>query len=194
MMSEERALKILSANVPHELKEHCIRVAGTAVSLAAKFAPASVEKARIAGLLHDFCRALGDDELIRLADEMKLTLSTNARKRPVLIHGFVAAEILKAEYGLCDEGILNAIRHHTVGKAGMSALERIIYLSDGAEAGRSYPGVEELRAAMNFSLEKGCLVAARLTLRRLVDRGLAVEPGLIEMYNECLDLTSGAGE
>jgi len=191
MMTEERALEILAANVPPELMEHSIRVAETAVELAVRFAPESVGKARVAGLLHDFCRGWSDDALLKTAEKIGLPMSPNARKHPVLIHGSVAVAVLREKFGLDDEDVLAAITHHTVGKAGMSVLEKMIYLSDGAEAGRDYPGVEELRAAMRVSLDEGCLVAARLTLRFLVEKGVPIEVGLIDMHNECLESARG---
>ena len=41
-----------------------------------------------------------------------------------------------------DEDILQAIKYHTTGRAGMSNLEKIIYISDMIEPSRQFFGVE----------------------------------------------------
>ena len=44
-----------------------------------------------------------------------------------------------------DQDILNAVYYHTVGHAGMSPLERVIFIADFTSADRDYPGVERMR-------------------------------------------------
>ena len=56
-----------------------------------------------------------------------------------LWHGPVGAIIARNEFGIEDEDILNAIRFHTTGRAGMSTLEKLIYVSDMIEPGRNFP-------------------------------------------------------
>ena len=41
-----------------------------------------------------------------------------------------------------NQDVLNAIHYHTTGRAGMSNLEKIIYVADMIEPGRNFPGVE----------------------------------------------------
>ena len=41
-----------------------------------------------------------------------------------LLHGPVGAYIAQSEFAITDEELLNAIRFHTTGRAGMSRLEK----------------------------------------------------------------------
>ena len=63
---------------------------------------------------------------------------------------------------MSDEDILNAIRYHTTGRAGMSLLEKIVFIADYIEPNREkFGGLEEARrlayqdldAAMKYILE-----------------------------------------
>lgn len=64
---------------------------------------------------------------------------------PVL-HQYVGAYLAGHLFGVKDEEVIDAIRYHTSGRKGMTALEKLIYLADLLEDGRSYPGVEALRS------------------------------------------------
>jgi len=68
------------------------------------------------------------------------------REQPQLIHGFAAAEIL-GRYGVRDKDIENAVRYHTTGRAGMSRLEKIVYLADKQVQGERRVTIEERFAA-----------------------------------------------
>lgn len=44
---------------------------------------------------------------------------------PKLWHGMSGSIVVRDELGIDDEDILNAIRYHTTGRAGMSLLEKL---------------------------------------------------------------------
>ena len=46
---------------------------------------------------------------------------------------------------LKDRDVLNAIRFHTTGRAGMSILEKLIYIADLIEPGRDFQVSKNLR-------------------------------------------------
>lgn len=52
-------------------------------------------------------------------------------------HGPAAAD-LAAAAGETDEGVLSAVRHHTVGSAEWDDVGRMLYLADFLEAGRNF--------------------------------------------------------
>ena len=72
-----------------------------------------------------------------------------------LWHGPVGAMIARKEFGVTDEDMLNAIRFHTTGRAGMSPLEKLIYIADMIEPGRDFPGVETLRELAEENIRFG---------------------------------------
>ena len=78
---------------------------------------------------------------------------------PPVLHQYVGAYLAEKCFGVEDGEVLDAIRYHTSGRAGMSELEKLIYLADLLEPGRSYPGVEELRELFERDLN-ACLLRA----------------------------------
>ncbi len=49
--------------------------------------------------------------------------------------------------------IIDAVRYHTTGRYGMSLLEKIIYIADAIEPGRTYPGVDEIRKLADTDID-----------------------------------------
>jgi HD superfamily phosphohydrolase YqeK len=55
----------------------------------------------------------------------------------LLLHGPAAAQRLQAD-GIQDEGLLNAIRYHTIGHPDLDDAGRILFLADFLEPGRNF--------------------------------------------------------
>ena len=173
---------LIAARLSPRRRDHAHRVAAEAVVLARRFG-ASPEKAELAGLLHDYCRELSDEETLAAAARYGITVSPVEARRPKkILHGPVAAAEL-AELGL-DPDVAAAIRLHTVGAAGMTALEKCVYLADYLEPGRAFPGVDEVRELATTSLHRALGAAARLSLLDVIGRGRGVVPGALALYNE----------
>ena len=144
---------------------------------------ASPEKAELAGLLHDYCRELSDQETLALAARHGIPVGAVEARRPKkILHGPVAAAELTG-LGL-DHEVAGAIRLHTVGGAGMTVLEKCVYLADYLEPGRDFPGIGEVRALAERSLDVAVGAAARLSLLDIIGRGRGVVPGALALYNE----------
>ena len=105
-----------------------------------------------------------------------------ARRPKKILHGPVAAAEL-LDLGL-DPEIAAAIRLHTVGDAGMTVLEKCLYLADYLEPGRDFPGIDQVRALAEKSLDVAVGAAARLSLLDIIGRGRGVVPGALALYNE----------
>ncbi|MDR2088496.1 MAG: bis(5'-nucleosyl)-tetraphosphatase (symmetrical) YqeK [Clostridiales Family XIII bacterium] len=157
-------------------KGRAAHVAGTA-RMAAELAEihgADAEKAKEAALLHDLFRAVSAGELDALIDRYGEDPALKGDAN--LSHGKVAAAWMKAERGTEDAELLNAVRYHTTGRAGMSKLEKILYVADAAEPTRDYAGVEELRKRARDDLDGACVMALENTLRHLREKGVRPHP------------------
>lgn len=114
---------------------HTLGVRYTAAALAMCHG-CSIEKAQMAGLLHDCAKGYSEEELLALATKYNLEISKAERKTPHLLHAKVGAYLAEHEYGVSEEEILNAIRFHTTGKPDMTVLEKIIFIADYIEPNR----------------------------------------------------------
>jgi predicted HD superfamily hydrolase involved in NAD metabolism len=181
-IDRETAEALIAARLSPRRRDHSHRVAAAAVVLARRYG-ASPEKAEVAGLLHDFCREMSNEETLAAAERYGIPVGpVEARRARNILHGPIAAATL-AEQGL-DPEIVSAIALHTVGAAGMTALEKCLYLADYCEPGRDHPNVDEVRALAAESLNAAVAAAARLSLLDIIARGRGVVPGALALYNE----------
>lgn len=148
---------------------HTIRVKDTAIKLA-KIHDVDVEKAEIAGFLHDCAKIRDKKGLIKAAKENNLLLNKEMMKAPQIIHSYLGALFAREFYGIDDEDILNAITYHTTGRANMADLEKIIFLADYIEPLRNFDGVERARELANKDLDAAMYFALNKTLKFLVER------------------------
>ncbi len=128
-----------------------------------------------------------DPETLQIMRRSAIMTEIDFREQPQLIHGFAAAEIL-GRYGVRDKDIENAVRYHTTGRAGMSRLEKIVYLADLTEEGRHYPDVAEMRRWADRSLDGAMLYALCYTIGKLCRRKSPLCRESWQAYNEYVKL------
>ena len=105
-----------------------------------------MERARIAGLLHDCAKCIPNRRKIDLCEKAKLPVSEFEKEYPFLLHAKLGAYLAEKEYGVRDREVLSSILWHTTGKPAMSDLEKIIYIADYIEPNRNKaPHLEQVR-------------------------------------------------
>jgi predicted HD superfamily hydrolase involved in NAD metabolism len=136
----------LRETLPEKRLSHCIFTAEYLSSYAETIG-VDHDEAVAAGLLHDLCRDMSKPELLACARELRLPVSEEALKKPVLLHGPVAAERCRTEFGISD-AVYEAIYWHTTGRPGLGMLGQGLCLADFAEPMRKYPEAAEARARL----------------------------------------------
>ena len=151
---------------------HAQGVCETAREMAKRFGADEALAAR-AGILHDVTKALNKTQQLALAEKLGVQLTEFERQNPQLLHAKTGAAAARALFGECEE-VASAIAWHTTGKPDMTKLEKIVYLADMIEPNRSYPTVDEIRAAAERDLDEGTLLALDRTIAFLQEQGMAV--------------------
>lgn len=162
---------------------HSLNVADSAVKLAEKYG-ADKEKAYLAGLLHDICKETPQNEQLKIMTDFGIILSNVEKNAFKLWHAISGSAYVRNVLKIDDEDIVAAIRYHTTARAGMSLLEKVIYLADFISADRSYDGVDELRAAAEQSISKAMDIALTFSIVELIGQGRAIHPDTVFAYNE----------
>ncbi|WP_313340708.1 bis(5'-nucleosyl)-tetraphosphatase (symmetrical) YqeK [Sedimentibacter sp.] len=127
---------------------HCVGTMDEAEKLSLRYS-IDVNKAKIAGLLHDCGKA--------------------EKGKDNLTHAKAGAILAREVYNVQDEDIINAIKHHTTGKENMTTLEKIIYIADKIEPNRHYEGVEELREIAYKDLDAAIILSLENTIEYVKD-------------------------
>ena len=133
------------------------------------------EQAALAALLHDAAKELPKDEMRAIMQaHPEYAQGGEARPTPVW-HGICAAILARTEWGVTDEAVLSAIACHTAGKAGMTQLDKILYLADMTSAERTGPGGKAAQAG-NEGFGRGHAGGAQADQRLCAVRGQAPRP------------------
>ena len=102
-----------------------------------------------------------------------------------ILHAFNGAEEARLAFGITDPEILDAIRYHTTGRAGMTALDKLVYTADMVEEEtRDFEGVEELRAAAYLDLDEGFKRCFLACYDQLLDSGKPIYHLTIDCYED----------
>jgi len=115
--------------------DHTLGVAYTAASMAIVHG-ADIQKALIAGMLHDCAKCMDHEDQIKICEKNKIEITDVERRNHSLLHAKVGMYLAKTKYEIDDPEILGAIRWHTTGKENMSLLEKIVYIADFIEPNR----------------------------------------------------------
>mgnify|MGYP002510388733 FL=1 len=149
-MNLAKLRKEMEQTLERKRYEHTLGVAYTAANLAMVHG-VDVEKALIAGMLHDCAKCMSHHKQISLCRKNKMMLSEiETENRSPLLHAKAGSCLARKKYGITDEEILQAISYHTTGRPHMSPLEKVIYIADYIEPGRerakrSYADVQSLQ-------------------------------------------------
>lgn len=164
---------------------HSVNVAKEAVSLAEKYG-GDTHKAYTAGILHDITKELSPEKQLQIIRDGDIILDNIQLNAPKLWHGISGSVYVRLKLGINDADIINAIRFHTTGRAGMSLLEKIIFVADFISEERTYSGVEVMREKAKSSLESAMIYGYQFTFTDLSSRELAIHPDEVNCYNELI--------
>ncbi|MFZ5827092.1 MAG: bis(5'-nucleosyl)-tetraphosphatase (symmetrical) YqeK [Bacillota bacterium] len=160
----------VSQQLRGERLAHTYRVLEAARALGVRYG-ADADQVSVAALMHDYAKAMKPAELLDHARQRNLIVDPAEEAQPHLLHGPVAAALLREQGLVTDPAVLDAIRYHTTGRAEMSLLEKVIWLADYIEPGRSFPGVEQIRAEAEHDLDLALLHALDNSIVYVIQRG-----------------------
>ncbi len=167
--------------------QHSLGVSYMSASLAMVYGVA-VDKATVAGLLHDSAKEIDENEQERLCDEKGIDLTPVERSAKQLIHAKLGAGLAKDRYGIKDDDICNAIKFHTVGRSAMTRLEQIVFCADFLEPQRDFKDrmsmpLRELRSLVFRDIDKTTALILKETIDWLKIKGSEINPATYETYD-----------
>ncbi len=162
--------------------EHTLGVMYTAASLAMRY-DEDIEKAVIAGLLHDCAKCLSGDTKIKLCKKYHLNVSEVEKENPSLLHAKLGAFLAAKKYHIKDKDIINAIASHTTGCPHMSLLDKIIYIADYIEPGRKeLPNMAEVRKLAFTDIDACLYRILKDSLEYLTGMNVPIDPMTEKTY------------
>ncbi len=187
MHPQIEALRAASARLPRGLAQHIERVVAEARRLALLHG-ADQERAALAAWGHDIARALTPAELLAEARRLNLTVDPVEEEAPILLHGAVGAAILARDFAIDDPEVLAAARYHTTGRAGMSTLEKVLFVADKIEPDkvRAQRALARIRQLADSDLDAAVLAYLNQHLLEADRRGWPLHPQTVGARNDLL--------
>ncbi len=183
--TDEQFIDIIRGRLTEKRFRHSLAVADEAYRLAKRYG-ADPDKAKTAGILHDILKDDSPETQLQILRDFGILLSDIEQQAPKLWHARAGAVFIEQVLGLKDRDIVEAVRYHTTAKAGMSTLEKVLYLADFTSADRDYEDVDEMRRLVDIGMLPAMQYALRYTITELVERGVPVHPDTLAAYNECM--------
>ena len=163
--------------------EHTLGVMYTSAALAMRY-EYDMERAMLAGLMHDCAKCIPNAKKLKLAEKNGLEITELERNNPFMLHAKVGAMLAKVKYDIDDEEVLGAIRWHTTGKPNMNLLEKIVYVADYIEPNRcEAPRLEEIRKLAFSDLDRTVAEILYDTINFLNTKSGAIDPTTQITYN-----------
>lgn len=174
--------KTLRKYLDRDRFEHSEGVMYTAAALAMRYGE-NLEKAQIAGILHDCAKCIPDNKKLKICEKNHIEITEAEKCSPFLLHAKVGAYIAKEKYDIEDAEILDAIACHTTGKPAMTLLEKIIYISDYIEPMRNKASnLEEVRKMAFVDLDETLFKILSDTLVYLEKSSKKMDPMTMQTY------------
>jgi HD superfamily phosphohydrolase YqeK len=136
-----------------------------------------------AAWLHDALRDVSSEELE--------TLARDDDGPAELRHGPAAAARAAAE-GEADQGVLDAVRYHSIGYAGWDRVGRVLYCADFLEPGRGFDAEARAALAGRFPTEPDAVLleVARRRLLHVVRSGWPLPAVTVDFWNALASASS----
>lgn len=165
-----------------ERYEHTLGVMYTAASMAMCH-DEDIEKALLAGLLHDCAKCIPGDTKIKLCNKYHLSVSEVEKENPSLLHAKLGAFLAAKKYHIKDRDVINAIASHTTGCPNMTLLDKIIYIADYIEPGRKeLPNMAEVRKLAFTDIDACLYRILEDSLVYLNSKNISVDPMTEKTY------------
>ena len=150
MIFDENSINSLRSAVKSMLSEkryvHTLGVEDMARHLGMIIIPDRIDEICVAALLHDIAKEIPHDEQIALLSSSDVAYTDEDIATKAVIHSFAALPVINNTFPeFATDDVLSAVANHTLGNDNMSVIDEIIYISDYAEAGRTYQTCKEVR-------------------------------------------------
>ncbi len=173
--------KKLQKKLPQDRYEHSLGVAYTAAALAMRYDPTLMNKALIAGILHDNAKYLSGSEIVQKCLNEDIPIASSHINVPSLAHADLGTYLAKEKYDIHDTEILDAILYHVNGRAEMTLLDKIIFVADYIEPGRDKaPNLDNLRLQAFQNIDTTVLAIMKQVLSFLQGENHLIDPTIIE--------------
>jgi len=178
----------IEKNLSNSRFEHSLSVARTCAYLCS-ITGLDSDTGKIAGISHDIARELSPDEILKLAEKDGSEITPYERDHPVLLHGRAGAVILKENFGVNEESVLDAVRWHTTGHPSMDDIGKALFIADYTEPGRDHISDSFRQRLYKMTLNEMMVEVLSMQIDFLRNSGNVIVDNTILLYDKLLSET-----
>ncbi len=178
LQQQLRAIQQEMESRPEGLQRHVQRVADEAKALAGYW-DVDPERVELASWAHDLFRHLGPEDQLKKATEVGLGVSRDDRVDPIVLHGPIAAKVIRDSFDVTDEETLEAVSSHTLGLPEMGMVAKVILLADKFEPNKreKKPELKPIRKLARRDLDLAILCWSDYSWFTYAGTGAFFHPG-----------------
>lgn len=168
---------------------HTLGVEREAVRLGEMYCPDKIPALRAAALLHDITKEISFEKQLQICERFGTIISNEQMMAKKTLHAITAAIIIPEKFPLfASDEVISAVRYHTTGRDNMTITEKIIYLADYIEEGRSFDDCVRLREYFYSAdpqemdiddrllhLDKTLILSFDMTIKQLLCEGSPID-------------------
>ena len=182
-----QAIESRLIELPTGLRDHVERTREVGQELAIRHG-VDVETVDLGIAAHDLARALKSDALLSEALSHGINPGIVERHEPLLLHGPVAAQWLEHDDQYDNHSVIQAVRWHTTGFAGMGEVEKTVFLADKLDPNkvRRYPYLKKVQILAISDLDSAIVEYIDRQIEFLLERGFLIHPASLEFRNHLI--------
>lgn len=171
--------------------EHTLSVSFTCMALAMRYGY-PLDKAELAGLLHDCAKRYDDQTILELCEKHGIEVTSAERLALPVLHAKYGAWMAERQFDVQDREILDAIACHTTGKPDMGLLDKILFVADFIEPRRNQAeNLPDMRRLAFVDLDEALFQILEGMLAYLEREGQYIDSMSQETYQYYLALREG---
>ena len=171
--------------------EHTLSVSFTCMALAMRYGY-PLDKAELAGLLHDCAKRYDDQTILELCEKHGIEVTPAERLALPVLHAKYGAWMAEHRFDVQDREILDAIACHTTGKPDMGLLDKILFVADFIEPRRNQAeNLPDMRRLAFIDLDEALFQILEGMLAYLEREGQYIYSMSQETYQYYLALREG---
>lgn len=144
---------------------HTLAVEDMVARLCALYTPDEELLMRAAALLHDITKECTKEEHLASLQSLGLEATKEELFAPKTLHARTAAALIPSRYPeFAHPTVIDAVRWHTTGHAGMTLTEKLLYLADYIDDSRTFPTCVLLRKTFWDATPEAMSPEERITL------------------------------
>ena len=132
-----------------------------------------LEKVKRASLMHDICKEMSFDEIVRYIKDNNIDLDITKIENKPLIHGIIGADVCLKKYDF-SEDMAKAIRWHTTGSLNMSLMDKIVFMADKVGRECLSDDLKEIKDISFNDLDEAIILFIEKNIERLNRKSIKV--------------------